>query len=284
MPLSEEVNGKAITEALYAIIDGSSFPDPPIQDRFTTKWSGPLDPRAIAFGVSIGRIKEFKNNRTGETRYDIEQGYLATLAGFNLASDDYHRRRHSKDKEIHTGDDFGQNVKEDDWRDTTRGAKLRVLQDLDHKIQYILSGLHCVRVEIEVDFPVKTLEATRSIVDKAKEWGISIDDVIKDLKKGMKALVIIRKLCKELEDMVRAETDDGWDWAVELDKQVHLHRVVTESWWLRLGRFFWVFMIDMMRPEQKGAKKYLMGFLDDVEKYEASKKTMSRLPAHLRSF
>ena len=37
----------------------------------------------------------------------------------------------------------------------------------------------------------------------------------------MKALVIIRKLCKELEDMVRAETDDGWDWAVELDKQVH---------------------------------------------------------------
>ncbi|KAK0123731.1 hypothetical protein ONS95_008738 [Cadophora gregata] len=230
MSISEEANKLALNLALAASIDGSLKCSPPVQDRFATTWSGIKDAQALAFGFILGYVETIEAE-DGTPRYIVNTEYSNKIATFNLVSNEYHRRRHAHDQEIHTGDDLGEQISADDWRRVTRGAKLRLLQDVDRLTKYMVSGLYSVRAKIEISPSKFTIEATRSIVEKANKWGISTERAMKTLTEDVRILLTMRKLLQAMEVMVREETSDGWGWVLGLDKQVHLYGVISKAWW-----------------------------------------------------
>ena len=185
----------------------SGMADEEPDDCFTTHWTGPYDPRAMAYasendlGYSIsgqGIIAQ-----AGPGVFTWSGGYgddPVAMREANRASDDEYRKWHATDMELDTGNTiFDPSIESlSRWAKLSRGCKLRtcrkdrgwyrgVLDVLDRRVKELYAVL--------VKDPLKQPEEHRKrLLDKA--WDAIFFGLVKS---------------KEVEKMVLAETEEGWD-------------------------------------------------------------------------
>ncbi|KAL2075100.1 hypothetical protein VTL71DRAFT_42 [Oculimacula yallundae] len=227
-----------------------------INDRFTTKWSGFNDYRAVHFK----KMEESEKESVRPTLSSVPKG-KAALAWTNQAADEYQRLRHEEDRL--NGDGAG--IEDYPWEVLTRGEKLRWLTRAIETYGDLQWLLHSVVGEI-------------SGVIKATEDGINVDDIpISDVlsecagicyeqKKGIRTMQIImmddgkvlgllKEACHRLLRMVREEINNGWDWEVGISKQMEFGKMIMETWFKDLSQFF--FVIVRYELERQGGVEYV---------------------------
>ncbi|KAH7305706.1 hypothetical protein BKA65DRAFT_578390 [Rhexocercosporidium sp. MPI-PUGE-AT-0058] len=209
----------------------------PIQDRFTTTWAGPTEPRTIAFGIWIKNIEEIEDKKSGVITYVCNAKYLdaSYRRRMNMASDEIHRYEHAQDQFLHTGTGSGDKK---EWEDKTRGEKLRYLYLPLLGFDDLAGILHSVVGEIEGGLKSPLSEVAGLVVGLANMGGIGIQEVVEALKNDKQWLRVIKKHLQAMKAMVERETEDGWDWVVGLEKQVE-HFNVTRLAWKQFSSYFW---------------------------------------------
>lgn len=166
----------------------------------------------------------------------------------NLVYDAVHRLRNSEDQHLHTGTGFGK----EDWSIKTRGEKLRFvslpLMGYDHLVEVLRSVVE----EIEGGFQGRLSTAAALIVGIAQRGGVGMQDVVKLLKKDVAWLGVMKMHFRKMKAMVDEEAEDGWDWVVGLQKQVHLIGVIMPQVWDQFSCYFWA-VVDVNIDQERSS-------------------------------
>lgn len=197
-----------------------------VNDRFTTHWSGPHDPRAIAYAKEHG-IKYWLYNSElpgyPSAPDEIPRPEVCDLRTENNASDAATRALHARDTELTTGVGTFRTGK-DRWIDCTRGYKFRTCAYQRTVYEEHLNDAERLKVQLQ--------EILRESPGKQPEaaYFSKIDRTIKMVTYAVELVAV-------LERKVIEEKEPGWEWEVGIDEQktVRLrqhahHRNMVKAW------------------------------------------------------
>lgn len=207
-----------------------------VRDRFTTYWTGPYHPDAMAYAARNGISYDYGGPTTmqfgGGMFLMMSRPFgggidLVALRVANRAADDEERQRHVADPNFETGHSLASNDR--GWVKATRGEKLRT--SLHHKLKY-----EAQMVEVKRRIAVLEGELDNEEDEKKREE-------LEGFKADLPLLSEMLELVAKLNQMVEDETEAGWDWEDGLDAQKAV-RVEQHAVYEKFSRLFEDFDLD----------------------------------------